>query len=136
MNQSETPDQKTKRARAIISILKKATQKMAPPAGQEVIQEFGKNPFLILVSCILSLRTKDTVSLPASRRLFKKALTPQELLQLSLPQIQTLIYPVGFYRQKARQLHALSVQLPSLLGASCPAVRLSCSLCPALGAKP
>ena len=94
-----------KRALQIIKILQQATQGMVQPASTTIVDQFGRDPFLVLVSCILSLRTKDTVSLPASLRLFQQARTPQELLNLSLTEIQKIVYPVGFYRNKAAGLH-------------------------------
>ena len=57
----------------IIVALQNATNTMAKPAASEVTRLFGRDPFLILISTILSLRTKDTVSLPASLRLFELA---------------------------------------------------------------
>ena len=76
-----------------------------------LLSRYGRKPFLVLVGCILSLRTKDTVSLPASIRLFECARTPQELLNLSIQKIQELIYPVGFYRRKAETIHKICHQL-------------------------
>jgi endonuclease III len=85
----------------ILATLRIATQFLPRPAAQQVIVTFGRDPFLILISCILSLRTKDTVSLPASVRLFALAKTPKPMLFLTITQIQKTIYPVGFYRRKA-----------------------------------
>ena len=56
----------------------------------------------MLVSCILSLRTKDKTTVEASLRLFKAADTPRKMLRLPAPRIEKLIYPVGFYRNKAK----------------------------------
>jgi endonuclease-3 len=95
----------------ILIKLRNATQEMVSPAALEVVRLYGRNPFLVLVSCILSLRTKDTVSLPISIRLFSYARTPQELLNISLSELKTIIYPVGFYRQKSKQLHGLCFNL-------------------------
>lgn len=95
------------RVRSVVLILQAATKNMVEPAATSIIKQYGRDPFLVLVSCILSLRTKDSVSLAASRRLFEYAQTPEQLLTISAEDIQKLIYPVGFYRQKARQLLAL-----------------------------
>jgi endonuclease-3 len=97
-------DNLKKRAISIIGILQKATKGMVEPAATSITKQYGRNPFLILVSCILSLRTRDTVSLPASQRLFEHAQTPQALLLLSPATIQKAIYPTGFYRQKTKQI--------------------------------
>lgn len=92
------------RAITIIELMRTATKNMIEPAATSITQQYGRNPFLVLVSCILSLRTKDTVSLPASQRLFAHAQTPQALLLLPSHTIEQLIYPTGFYRQKTKQL--------------------------------
>jgi endonuclease-3 len=67
-----------------------------------------RDPFRVLVSTLLSLRTKDEVTEVASRKLFKHASTPRTLLKLTPRQIEKLIYPVGFYRTKARRLLEVS----------------------------
>ncbi len=95
------------RAVAIIKILQSATRNMIEPAATSIIKQYGRDPFLVLISCILSLRTKDAVSLAASQRLFEHGKTPQEILSLSSQTIQKLIFPTGFYRQKTKQIQAL-----------------------------
>ena len=60
------------------------------------------DPFRVLIACILSLRTQDTTTGPAAQRLFALADTPKDLLTLSPRVIERAIYPVGFYRTKAR----------------------------------
>lgn len=68
----------------------------------------GGTPFEILVSTILSLRTKDQVTAQAAERLFKVARTPRQILNLDEKRLQTLIYPVGFYPTKAKRLLEIS----------------------------
>lgn len=102
---------KKKRVLAILATLKKATKGMTPPASYLIAQKYGKKPFLTLIGCLLSLRTKDSVSFLASCRLFDKAQTPYSMLYLSLQSIEKLIFPVGFYRVKARSIHAICDQL-------------------------
>ncbi len=63
-----------------------------------------KDPFLTLISCLLSLRTKDEVTARASERLFALAKTPEEMLNLKKEEIEAAIYPVGFYKRKAEQI--------------------------------
>lgn len=99
------------RALAIIKILQSATQGMIEPAATTIIKQYGRDPFLVLISCILSLRTKDAVSLAASQRLFAHAKTSQKLLTLSDETIEKLIYPTGFYRQKTKQIKAICALL-------------------------
>lgn len=76
------------------------------PAVTIVSQREG-NPFKVLVSCILSLRTQDKTTGAASERLFALADTPQKMLQLTPDTIEKAIYPVGFYRTKASHILAI-----------------------------
>lgn len=68
------------------------------------LEVFGKNPYKTLVSTILSARTKDEVTLVRSQELFKIADSFEKLKKLSVEQIEKLIYPVGFYKTKAKHL--------------------------------
>lgn len=68
----------------------------------------GVTPFAILVSTILSLRTKDDVTREASLRILEKGGSPEAMLSLDLKTIESLIYPVGFYKTKAKNLQAIS----------------------------
>ncbi len=71
----------------------------------------GATPFEVLVSTILSLRTKDEVTAQAAARLFEHARTPEALLALGEAQTARLIYPVGFYPTKSRRLMQISRQI-------------------------
>ena len=70
--------------------------------------ERERDPFRVLISCILSLRTQDRVTGQASARLFGLAHTPEELAALPVKRIEKMIYPVGFYRVKARRIKKIS----------------------------
>jgi endonuclease-3 len=80
----------------------------------------GPDPFRILVSCILSLRTKDEVTYPATERLFAKASDPAAMLTLTPRTIEKAIYPAGFYRTKAKQIRSISGILLSRHGGKVP----------------
>ena len=73
----------------------------------------GANPYMVLVSTIISLRTKDEVTLKVSQKLFSKAKTPFEMVKLSVSEISSLIYPAGFYKRKAQQILDISKELVS-----------------------
>ena len=77
------------------------------PSVTKVAQE-RKDPFLVLIGCILSLRTKDEVTDVAAARLFLRVRTPREMLSLPVKELERLIYPVGFYRTKARTIQGIS----------------------------
>ena len=72
------------------------------------LELFGSDPYKTLVSTLLSARTKDEVTLEASRRLFEMAPNLEQLGQLEIKLIEKLIYPVGFYKTKARHLKKLA----------------------------
>ena len=89
----------------IISLLK------SNYSTSEFAEKNGKDPYKVLISCILSLRTKDETTYPASKRLFKLAKTPKQMLKLAEKQIRKAIYPVGFYRTKAKTIKDISARL-------------------------
>ncbi|WP_448874162.1 exodeoxyribonuclease III [Desulfobulbus propionicus] len=78
------------------------------------------DPFKVLVATILSARTKDEVTASAARRLFAKAATASELASLSEAELERLIYPVGFFRNKAKYLHQLPGVLEERFGGKVP----------------
>jgi endonuclease III len=89
----------------IVEILKKSY-------SSEMFAEVnGREPYKVLISCILSLRTKDETSYPASERLFRLAGTPEKMITLKPAKIQKAIYPVGFYRVKSKTILDLSRRL-------------------------
>jgi len=86
-----------------VSILKEAVRQWRTPAVTIVSQRDG-DPFKVLISCILSLRTQDKTTGAASTRLFSLAGTPKRMAILSREEMEKAIYPVGFYRNKTAQI--------------------------------
>jgi endonuclease III len=84
------------------------------------VRRNGPDPFRILIGCVISLRTKDEVTYPATERLFKKAKTPDAMLRLTPQAIGRLIYPAGFYNRKGEQIHAIAETLLERHGAKVP----------------
>jgi endonuclease-3 len=99
------------------------------------VEQAYRSPFFILVSCIISLRTKDEVTNPASRRLFALARTPQELAALAEEKIAETIFPAGFYRNKARQLKEIGQILSSRHQGRVPATEEQLLELPGVGRK-
>jgi endonuclease-3 len=95
---------------AIVRTLKREVERWDPTAVGQVAED-SHDPFRILISCLLSLRTKDEVTGGASARLFRLADTPATMLQLRERTIARLIYPVGFYRTKAKVIRGVSRSL-------------------------
>jgi endonuclease III len=87
----------------IVALLRRAIRDMDIPIVTEISHR-SRDPFHILISTILSLRTKDEVTRQAATRLLGKVQSPQELLPLREEDIARLIFPVGFYKTKARTL--------------------------------
>lgn len=90
----------------IIETLKKENKKFRLPSVSEISRGL-KGPFFVLISCILSLRTLDKTTRQASYRLFNLARSPDEMLRLEIGEIQKVIYPVGFYRNKAKTIKGI-----------------------------
>ena len=90
------------------------------PTALAVLAERDRDPFRVLIACILSLRTQDTTTGPASDRLFDVAATPQTMLELPPGRIARLIYPVGFYRTKARVIRGICRDLLERFGGRVP----------------
>ncbi len=88
----------------ILSLLKREIRRWKVPAVGMIAEQAIDRPFETLVSTILSLRTKDAVTELASGRLLARASTPEAIASLSLREIEKLIYPVGFYHTKAKNL--------------------------------
>ena len=86
----------------IVTILKRENKKYIVPIV--TIVSMTKSPFMVLISCLLSLRTKDKVTAEASNRLFKLANNPEKMLGLSIKNIEKTIYPVGFYKTKSKRI--------------------------------
>jgi endonuclease-3 len=104
----------------VIGLLKKAMRDFPDPSVTLVGKRW-KSPFLVLISCILSLRTKDGTTLPAAQRLFALADLPQTLLKLPTARIAETIYPVGFYKTKAKTIHGICRDLLDKHGGAVPA---------------
>lgn len=99
------------------------------------VQHATRSPFHILVSCVISLRTKDEVTHAASRRLFDLADTPRSLSRLSEDAIAEAIYPAGFYHIKAGQLREIAAILDTSYDGRVPADLESLLALPGVGRK-
>ena len=105
---------------AMLRIVKREIRQWREPVVGVVARESDQNPFHILISCLLSLRTRDQTTGEASERLFALAQTPEDMLKLPLKTIEQAIYPVGFYRTKARSIHRICQRLLDVYGGIVP----------------
>jgi len=94
----------------VIRILERSAPQWRPTAVAEVAAR-RRDPFQILIACLLSLRTQDTTTGPAADRLFRLAETPEAMQRLGTRRIARAIYPVSFYRTKARVIRGICREL-------------------------
>ena len=101
----------------IVEILQNANQQRSEFVN--LMEEF-RNPYLVLIACILSLRTNDKTTYPATLRMLELAKTPQEMMNISEDDLANAIYPVGFYKNKAKQIIELSKTIVEKLNGKVP----------------
>ena len=94
----------------VIALISKEARKFREPIVTAVANE-TRDPYQVLVGCLLSLRTKDETTAGACERLFRLANTPQQMVKLKQSQIEKAVYPVGFYRVKTRRILDISKTL-------------------------
>ncbi len=104
----------------VIARLQAKAPEWNPTALAEVADATERDPFRILIACLLSLRTKDETTGPAAERLFALAHTPEAMLRLTPPRIERAIFPVGFYRTKARVIRGVCRDLLARFGGTVP----------------
>jgi endonuclease-3 len=92
----------------IFTVLKQELRKYQQPIVSRSKHDIPDTPFVTLISCLLSLRTKDEVTEQASERLLTKYNTPQKIIALPEQKIASLIYPVGFFNTKAKRIKEIS----------------------------
>jgi len=92
-----------------LALIRKQIRSFTVPIVTSVA--YQNDPYKVLISCLLSLRTKDSTTAQVSRELFKVAHSPKKMIQLPLSRLKKIIYPVGFYRNKARTLIGVSKRI-------------------------
>ncbi len=105
---------------ACIRILKREVRRWQEPIVGVVAKASRRDPFQILISTVLSLRTKDQTTAEAAARLFQLATSPDAMLAVPRRTIERAIYPVGFYRTKARHIHDICRALLRRFGGRVP----------------
>ena len=105
------------------------------PAVEKISEEQAEAPFQILIATILSARTQDATTHAASTRLFKRARTPRTMAKLTVGEIETLIYPVSFYRNKARYVKACCEMLVARFAGQVPSTMGELVALPGVGRK-
>ena len=101
----------------IVEILQQAEQ---PRSDFVQLMETFHNPYLVLIGCILSLRTNDKTTYPATLRMLELAKTPEDMMKVDVEDLEKAIYPVGFYKNKAKQIIELSKEIVEKLDGKVP----------------
>ena len=115
--------------------LAKAIDGLDEPAVEKIAEEQQEDPFQVLIATLLSAQTRDAVTASASRRLFAVARTPRTMAQLSAAEIQSLIYPVSFYRNKAAHVVEACHQILNRFGGVVPRTMEDLLTLPGVGRK-
>ena len=115
--------------------LARAIDGMELPAVEKVSESESDVPFQVLIATLLSARTQDATTLAASTRLFKRARTPAAMARLGVDDIERLIYPVSFYRNKARFVKTACEKIVSDFAGEVPATLDEMITLPGVGRK-
>lgn len=119
----------------VLKAIGKAIRSMEEPAVEKISEATQDDPFQVLIATLLSAQTKDAVTAAASERLFRVASTPQAMVALTVSRIEKLIYPVSFYRNKARHVKAACRQILDQYGGVVPDTMEQLLTLPGVGRK-
>lgn len=106
-----------------------------PLLSTTIVETYGRDPFLLLVACLLSLRARDQQTWLVCKALFARIRTPQELRDIPQAELEQLIKPIGMYRNKARTLQAVAAALLERHGGKVPATEAELLALPGVGRK-
>jgi endonuclease-3 len=123
------------RVEPVMRALAQAMTGLDMPAVEKISEEQAEEPFQILIATLLSARTQDATTHAASTRLFKRARTPKTMAKLGVKEIEKLIYPVSFYRNKARHVKACCEMLLERFGGRVPDTLDALVTLPGVGRK-
>jgi len=126
---------RARNVKAVMSELARAIDGLELPAVEKISQTQEEDPFQVLIATLLSARTQDATTLAASTRLFRRACTPASMAKLTVKQIERLIYPVSFYRHKARHVKATCRILVERHGGRVPGTMEELLTLPGVGRK-
>jgi endonuclease-3 len=115
--------------------LAKALEGLDEPAVEKIAEEQEEDPFQVLIATMLSAQTRDAVTAAASKRLFRVARTPRTMARLTRAEIQRLIYPVSFYRNKAVHVAETCRQIIERFGGRVPSTMEDLLTLPGVGRK-
>jgi len=119
----------------VMRTLSREIDGMELPAIEKISESQQEDPFQVLIATLLSARTQDATTHAASTRLFRRARTPRTMARLSVREIEKLIYPVSFYRNKAEHVKATAHLLATKYGGRVPGTLEELVTLPGVGRK-
>lgn len=119
----------------IIKTLSISTKKFSSTLMDQITNNNEQNPFLILICCLLSLRSKDTVTIHVCNDLLKIAKTAQEILDIPRNKLEKIIFKIGFYKKKATVLHNVSKMILEKYNGKVPQTENELLTLPGVGRK-
>jgi len=126
---------RVKNVGSVMRVLAREIDGLELPAVEKISEESHEDPFRVLIGTLLSARTQDATTAAASARLFRVARTPQTMARLKVSAIERLIYPVSFYRHKARHVKATCRMLVERFGGRVPGTMEELLMLPGVGRK-
>ncbi|MBY0497127.1 MAG: endonuclease III [Cyanobacteria bacterium] len=130
-----SPEREARRRERVMRVLARQIDGLELPAVEKISESQKQDPFQILISTLLSARTQDATTLAASTRLFAKASTPAAIAKLRVSQIEKLIYPVSFYRNKAVFVRDTARMIVDRFGGRVPSTLEELITLPGVGRK-
>jgi len=118
-----------------LQYLEKATHSLPRPMGDLLVEKYGRDSFILLAGCLLSLRARDQTVYPVYEQLLKVAKTPQDMVNVPQKVLEDILKPIGFYRKKAVVLHQVSHALLTHYGGKVPHTQKELLSLPGVGLK-
>ena len=135
MTRPPQPEVPRGRVSTIMRRLARAIRGLEEPAVEKIADEQQEDPFQVLIATMLSAQTRDPVTAAAWRRLFRVARTPRTMAKLATKEIEELVYPVSFYRNKAVHVKATCQQIVERFGGKVPGTMKDLLTLPGVGRK-
>jgi endonuclease III len=129
------PKRSSHTVHAVMRALARAIDNLDPPAVEKIAEDSLEDPFEVLIATMLSAQTRDAVTAAASDRLFRVARTPRMIATLTEKRIEKLIYPVSFYRHKAKHVKQTCQMLVDRFGGRVPSTMEELLTLPGVGRK-
>jgi endonuclease-3 len=135
LNLRRRPGRRLGNVEPVMRALAREIDGLELPAVEKISESSQEDPFQVLIGTLLSARTQDATTAAASQRLFNVARTPQAMARLTVKRIEKLIYPVSFYRHKARHVKATCRILVERFGGVVPGTMEELLVLPGVGRK-